>query len=51
VRDSVTGLFEDDQVKHLGIAQDVPNAENRHIRLVGQSDRSNRSGRRARRRH
>jgi len=22
--------------KHLGIAQDVPNAENRHIRLVGQ---------------
>ena len=29
-------MFEDDQVKHLGIAQDVPNAENRHIRLVGQ---------------
>jgi len=25
-----------DQVKHLGIAQDVPNAENRHLRLVGQ---------------
>ena len=22
--------------RHLGIAQDVPNAENRHIRLVGQ---------------
>src|SRR6266513_98468 len=29
-------MFEDDQVKHLGIAQDVPNAENRQIRLVGQ---------------
>src|SRR5258708_19710104 len=29
-------MFEDDQVKHLGIAQDVPNAEDRHIRLVGQ---------------
>jgi formyl-CoA transferase len=29
-------MFEDDQVKHLGIAQDVPNAENRPIRLVGQ---------------
>jgi len=29
-------MFEDDQVRHLGIAQDVPNAENRHIRLVGQ---------------
>jgi hypothetical protein len=24
------------QVRHLGIAQDVPNAEHRHIRLVGQ---------------
>jgi crotonobetainyl-CoA:carnitine CoA-transferase CaiB-like acyl-CoA transferase len=23
------------QVRHLGIAQDVPNEENRHIRLVG----------------
>src|ERR1700742_4601200 len=33
---SVDQMFEDDQVKHLGIAQDVPNAENRHIRLVGQ---------------
>jgi crotonobetainyl-CoA:carnitine CoA-transferase CaiB-like acyl-CoA transferase len=29
-------MFEDDQVKHLGIAQDVPNAQNRPIRLVGQ---------------
>jgi crotonobetainyl-CoA:carnitine CoA-transferase CaiB-like acyl-CoA transferase len=33
---SVDQMFNDDQVKHLGIAQDVPNAENRHIRLVGQ---------------
>ena len=33
---SVDQMFADDQVKHLGIAQDVPNAENRHIRLVGQ---------------
>ena len=29
-------MFEDAQVQHLGIAQDVPNAEKRHIRLVGQ---------------
>jgi crotonobetainyl-CoA:carnitine CoA-transferase CaiB-like acyl-CoA transferase len=29
-------MFEDAQIKHLGIAQDVPKAENRHIRLVGQ---------------
>ena len=29
-------MFGDAQVRHLGIAQDVPNAENRHIRLVGQ---------------
>src|SRR5580693_6036057 len=29
-------MFEDAQVQHLGIAQHVPNAENRHIRLVGQ---------------
>jgi formyl-CoA transferase len=29
-------MFEDAQVKHLGIAQDVPNDENRAIRLVGQ---------------
>jgi crotonobetainyl-CoA:carnitine CoA-transferase CaiB-like acyl-CoA transferase len=29
-------MFDDAQVQHLGIAQDVPNAENRHIRLVGQ---------------
>ena len=33
---SIDQMFEDDQVRHLGIAQDVPNAENRHIRLVGQ---------------
>ena len=33
---SIDQMFEDAQVKHLGIAQDVPNAENRHIRLVGQ---------------
>jgi crotonobetainyl-CoA:carnitine CoA-transferase CaiB-like acyl-CoA transferase len=33
---SIDQMFEDDQVKHLGIAQDVPNAENRHIRLVDQ---------------
>ena len=33
---SIDQMFEDAQVKHLGIAQDVPNAENRHIRLVSQ---------------
>jgi crotonobetainyl-CoA:carnitine CoA-transferase CaiB-like acyl-CoA transferase len=33
---SIDQMFEDDQVKHLGIAQDVPNEDNRHIRLVGQ---------------
>ena len=33
---SVDQMFEDAQVKHLGIAQDVPNAENRRIRLLGQ---------------
>jgi crotonobetainyl-CoA:carnitine CoA-transferase CaiB-like acyl-CoA transferase len=33
---TIDQMFEDEQVKHLGIAQDVPNAENRHIRLVGQ---------------
>src|SRR6266481_5795565 len=33
---SIDQMFEDAQVKHLGIAQHVPNAENRHIRLVGQ---------------
>jgi formyl-CoA transferase len=33
---SIDQVFEDAQVKHLGIAQDVPNAENRQIRLVGQ---------------
>jgi len=33
---AIDEMFEDAQVKHLGIAQDVPNAENRPIRLVGQ---------------
>jgi crotonobetainyl-CoA:carnitine CoA-transferase CaiB-like acyl-CoA transferase len=33
---SMDQMFEEDEVKHLGIAQDVPNAENRHLRLVGQ---------------
>ncbi len=33
---SIDQVFEDEQVKHLGMAQDVPNAENRHIRLVSQ---------------
>src|SRR5712672_1463613 len=33
---SIDQMFDDAQVRHLGIAQDVPNAENRHIRLVGQ---------------
>jgi crotonobetainyl-CoA:carnitine CoA-transferase CaiB-like acyl-CoA transferase len=33
---SIDQVFEDAQVQHLGIAQDVPTAENRHIRLVGQ---------------
>jgi crotonobetainyl-CoA:carnitine CoA-transferase CaiB-like acyl-CoA transferase len=33
---SIDQMCEDAQVKHLGIAQDVPNTENRHIRLVGQ---------------
>jgi len=33
---SIDQTFEDEQVRHLGIAQDVPNAENRRIRLVSQ---------------
>src|SRR5580693_3215120 len=33
---SIDQMFSDAQVEHLGIAQDVPNEENRHIRLVGQ---------------
>jgi formyl-CoA transferase len=33
---SIDQMFDDEQVQHLGIAQDVPNAENRPIRLVGQ---------------
>ena len=33
---AIDQMFEDAQVKHLGMAQDVPNDDNRHIRLVGQ---------------
>jgi formyl-CoA transferase len=33
---SIDQMFEDAQVKHLGMAQDVPNPEGRHIRLVSQ---------------
>jgi crotonobetainyl-CoA:carnitine CoA-transferase CaiB-like acyl-CoA transferase len=33
---AVDQMFEDAQVKHLGIAQAVPNDQNRDIRLVGQ---------------
>ena len=33
---SIDQVFADAQVQHLGIAQDVPNPEGRHIRLVGQ---------------
>ncbi|MGO4713466.1 CaiB/BaiF CoA transferase family protein [Bradyrhizobium sp. 2TAF24] len=33
---TVDQMFEDAQVRHLGIAQDVPNPEARPIRLVGQ---------------
>ncbi|WIW44401.1 CoA transferase [Bradyrhizobium sp. 62B] len=33
---AIDQMFEDAQVKHLGIAQDMPNEEDRHIRLVGQ---------------
>ena len=33
---SIDQMFGDAPVQHLGIAQDVPNAEDRHIRLVGQ---------------
>ncbi|WP_213770032.1 CoA transferase [Bradyrhizobium sp. dw_78] len=33
---SIDQVFDDEQVQHLGIAQDVPNPENRHLRLVGQ---------------
>ncbi|WP_445492828.1 CaiB/BaiF CoA transferase family protein [Rhodopseudomonas sp. RCAM05734] len=33
---SVDQMFADEQVKHLGIAQDVPNDHGRDIRLVGQ---------------
>src|SRR5260221_224909 len=33
---SIDQMFEDAQVRHLGIAQHVTNDEDRHIRLVGQ---------------
>ena len=33
---SIDQVFADAQVQHLGIAQHVPNDENRHIQLVGQ---------------
>jgi crotonobetainyl-CoA:carnitine CoA-transferase CaiB-like acyl-CoA transferase len=33
---SIDQMFDDAQVRHLGMAQDVPNEEGRHIRLVGQ---------------
>ncbi len=33
---AINQVFEDAQVKHLGMAQDVPNPENRPIRLVAQ---------------
>jgi len=33
---AIDEMFEDAQVKHLGMAQDVPNEEGRHIRLVAQ---------------
>src|SRR5580765_5047805 len=32
---SIDQMFEDAQVKHLGLAQRVPNDENRHIQLLG----------------
>lgn len=33
---AIDQMFEDAQVRHLGIAQDIPNEEGRRIRLVGQ---------------
>src|SRR4029077_8506620 len=33
---SIDQMFDDPQVKPLGIAQNVPNDENRHIQLGGQ---------------
>ena len=33
---SIDQMFADAQVQHLGIAQDVPNPEGRHMRLLGQ---------------
>ena len=33
---SIDQVFADAQVQHLGMAQHVPNDENRHIQLVGQ---------------
>jgi crotonobetainyl-CoA:carnitine CoA-transferase CaiB-like acyl-CoA transferase len=40
---SIDQVFADAQVQHLGMAQDVPNAEGRHIRLVGQPVRLSRT--------
>jgi hypothetical protein len=34
--DDAKSWLEDAQVRHPAFAQDVPNTENRHIRLVGQ---------------
>jgi crotonobetainyl-CoA:carnitine CoA-transferase CaiB-like acyl-CoA transferase len=33
---SIDQVFADEQVKHLGMAQDAPNAEGRDLRLVAQ---------------
>ena len=33
---SIDQVFADEQVKHLGMAADVPNEQNRHVRLVAQ---------------
>ncbi|KQW18389.1 CoA-transferase [Afipia sp. Root123D2] len=33
---SIDRMFDDAQVQHLGIAQDVPDTGDRHVRLVGQ---------------
>lgn len=33
---AIDQMFEDAQVRHLGIAQDVPTDDDRHIRLIGQ---------------
>jgi crotonobetainyl-CoA:carnitine CoA-transferase CaiB-like acyl-CoA transferase len=33
---TIDQVFADEQVKHLGMAADVPNEQNRHIQLVSQ---------------